>query len=364
MQVTRNAKIKSLQTMRNTIKEKSSPTTATSSGQDIQAHVAQSDGDITAPIQPRGEANVGPTKALQPPSQPIRQPRTPPPRTVRHTRVPTATRPPHQGRASPPAHAHSVSAVGRGGPQDRVGRRHMVVRGAPGRSSVRGARAGRRVVGPPRGTSSLVHQRHPGGCCPSRGSSSAIHRPPPPLVGPRRLPPPPPPGGCPAALAYGGLFRPRVVVRPRSSCTPRWRPTSAGTGGATSLLGSVRLGLLCGGVAAGGDERVDPAHAGPHPLPGRRWVGRRDCLLGADAALAGHVGARGGASVERHHGSPVSLQGRLHADQRPTSGGADNVVLHYAGVGVHRAVPAVPQTCVGLPPEVPQRTCPLVGRCA
>ena len=91
MQVTRNAKIKSLQTMRNTIKEKSSPTTATSSGQDIQAHVAQSDGDITAPIRPRGEANIGPTKAVQPPSQPIRQPRTPPPRTVRHPRVPTAT---------------------------------------------------------------------------------------------------------------------------------------------------------------------------------------------------------------------------------------------------------------------------------
>ena len=72
MQVTRNAKIKSLQRMRNTIKEKSSPTTATSSGQDVQAHVAQSDGDITAPIRPRGEANVGPTKAVQPPSQPIR----------------------------------------------------------------------------------------------------------------------------------------------------------------------------------------------------------------------------------------------------------------------------------------------------
>jgi len=93
MQVTRNAKIKSLQTMRNTIKEKSSPTTATSSGQDIQAHVAQSDGDITAPIRPRGKANVGPTKAVQPPSQPIRQPRTPPPRPVRLPRVPTATHP-------------------------------------------------------------------------------------------------------------------------------------------------------------------------------------------------------------------------------------------------------------------------------
>jgi len=91
MQVTRNAKIKSLQTMRNTSKEKSSPTSATSSGQDIQAHVAQSDGDITAPIRPRGEANVGPTKAVQPPSEPIRQPRTPPPRPVRLPRVPTAT---------------------------------------------------------------------------------------------------------------------------------------------------------------------------------------------------------------------------------------------------------------------------------
>jgi len=76
--------------MRNTIKEKSSPTTATSSGQDIQAHAAQSDGDITAPIRPRGEANVGPTKAVQPPSQLIRRPRTPPPRPARHPRVPTA----------------------------------------------------------------------------------------------------------------------------------------------------------------------------------------------------------------------------------------------------------------------------------
>jgi len=115
MQVTRNAKIKSLQTMRNIIKEKSSPTTATSSGQDIQAHVAQSDGDITAPIRPRGEANVGPTKAVQPSSPPIRRPRTPQPGPARHQRDPTATRPPHQGRASPPAHAHSVSAVGRRG---------------------------------------------------------------------------------------------------------------------------------------------------------------------------------------------------------------------------------------------------------
>jgi len=93
MQGTCEAKIKSLQTMRNTIKEISSPTTASSSGQDIQAHVAQSDGDITAPIRPRGEANGGPTKAVPPPSRPIRQPRTPPPRPVRHPRVPAAKGP-------------------------------------------------------------------------------------------------------------------------------------------------------------------------------------------------------------------------------------------------------------------------------
>jgi len=93
MQATSDAKLKSLQTMRNTIKEKSSPTTATSSGQDIQAHVAQSDGDITAPIWPRGEANVRPTTAVQPSSRPIRRPRTPPPRPARHQRDPTAPGP-------------------------------------------------------------------------------------------------------------------------------------------------------------------------------------------------------------------------------------------------------------------------------
>jgi len=115
MQAIRTAKSKSLQTMRNKNTETSSPTTAASSGQDIQAHVAQSVGDITAPIRPRGEANVGPTKAVQPPSRPLRRPRTLPLRPARHRRVPTATRPPHQGGASLPAHAHIVSAVGRRG---------------------------------------------------------------------------------------------------------------------------------------------------------------------------------------------------------------------------------------------------------
>jgi len=115
MQGTRNATIKSLQTMQNTIKEKSSPTTATRSGQDIQAHVAQSDGDITAPIRPRGEANLGPTKAVQPPSQSIRRPRTPPPGPARHRMVPAAARSSNHGRASPPAPSNSVRAVGRGG---------------------------------------------------------------------------------------------------------------------------------------------------------------------------------------------------------------------------------------------------------
>ena len=77
--------------MRDTIEEKSSPTTAISSGQDIQAHVAQSDGDITVPIRPRGEANVGPTKAVQPSSRPICRPRTQQPRPARHRRGSTAT---------------------------------------------------------------------------------------------------------------------------------------------------------------------------------------------------------------------------------------------------------------------------------
>jgi len=91
MQATRNAKIKSLQTMRNTIKEFSSPTTPTSSGQDIQAHLAHSDGDITATIRSPGEANLGPTKTVQPPPRPIRRPHTPPPGPACHPRVPTAT---------------------------------------------------------------------------------------------------------------------------------------------------------------------------------------------------------------------------------------------------------------------------------
>ena len=90
-QATRYAKIKSLHTMRNTIKEKSSPTTATSSGQDISAHVGQSNGDSTATIRPRREANVGPTKAVQALARPIRRPCAPPPGPARHRRVPTAT---------------------------------------------------------------------------------------------------------------------------------------------------------------------------------------------------------------------------------------------------------------------------------
>jgi len=148
MQGTGNAKMKSLQTMRNTIKETSNPSTANSSGQDIQVHVAQSDGDITAPIRPWGEANVGPTKAVQQSSWPIRRPRTPPFRPARHQRDPTAPRPPHQGRASPPAHAHSVSAVGwRGRRTEWVGATRWC-----------GARpAGPRYAGPERAVASSVH---------------------------------------------------------------------------------------------------------------------------------------------------------------------------------------------------------------
>jgi len=91
MQATRNAKNQVPPNNAKYSQRKLSPTTATSSGQDIQAHVGQSDGDITATIRPRGEANVGPTKAVQPPSRPIRRPRTPPPGPARHRRVPTAT---------------------------------------------------------------------------------------------------------------------------------------------------------------------------------------------------------------------------------------------------------------------------------
>jgi len=84
-------KAKSLQTMRNTIKEKSSLTIASSSGQNIQTHLGQSHGDITSTIRPRDEANVGPTKAVQPPARSIHQPRAPQPGASRHWRVPTAT---------------------------------------------------------------------------------------------------------------------------------------------------------------------------------------------------------------------------------------------------------------------------------
>jgi len=148
MQAICNAKIKSLQTMRHTINEISSPTTATSSGQDIQAHVGQSDGDITATIRPPGEPNVAPTKAVHLPARPIRRPCTPPPGPARHRRAPTPTRPLHQGRACPPALAHSGSAVG------RRGRRTEWV-GATRRCRARPA--GPRYAGLERSAASPVH---------------------------------------------------------------------------------------------------------------------------------------------------------------------------------------------------------------
>jgi len=93
MQATRNTKIKSLQKMRNTIREQSSLTTATSGGQENQAHVGHSDGDITAIVRPRGEASIGPTKAVLPPTRPIRRPRTPPPGPALHLGVPNRHNP-------------------------------------------------------------------------------------------------------------------------------------------------------------------------------------------------------------------------------------------------------------------------------
>jgi len=71
MQATQNTTSKSLETMRNTSKEKSNPTTATISSQDIQAHAGQSQCAIRDTIRPRRGANVGPTTAVQPPSSPI-----------------------------------------------------------------------------------------------------------------------------------------------------------------------------------------------------------------------------------------------------------------------------------------------------
>jgi len=94
MQATSHAKTKYLQTMRITIKNRSSPTTATSSGQDIQAHVGQSHDNITSTIRPRGEATVGPPNAVQPQARHIQRPRTPPPGTARHQMVQTTTQAP------------------------------------------------------------------------------------------------------------------------------------------------------------------------------------------------------------------------------------------------------------------------------
>jgi len=72
MHATQKTTSKSLQTMPNTSKEKSNPTTANISGQDIQAHAGQSQGTIRDTIRPRRVANVGPTTAVQLPSSPIR----------------------------------------------------------------------------------------------------------------------------------------------------------------------------------------------------------------------------------------------------------------------------------------------------
>jgi len=63
--------------------------------------------------RPRGEANVGPTKAVQPPAQPIRQPRTPPPRPVRLPRVPAATEGSAQFGTPSPVNPAIWSSLGR-----------------------------------------------------------------------------------------------------------------------------------------------------------------------------------------------------------------------------------------------------------
>jgi len=94
MQATRNAKSKSLHTFRITIKNRSSPTTATGSSQDIQADVGQSHGNILSTIRARSEATVGPLKAVQPQARHVRWRRTPPPGPARHRMVPNATQAP------------------------------------------------------------------------------------------------------------------------------------------------------------------------------------------------------------------------------------------------------------------------------
>jgi len=89
------------------LKKHQVPTNTTTSCQDIQAHVGQSHGDITSTIRPRGEANEGPTKAVQPLARPIRRPRTPPPRAF----------PPPEGpnRRNRPTQAHVRGRLPRGG---------------------------------------------------------------------------------------------------------------------------------------------------------------------------------------------------------------------------------------------------------
>jgi len=57
-----------------------SPRTATTSGQDVQAHADYSKGNIniTSEIRPWGEANVGPAEGVHPPARPLQRPRPPP----------------------------------------------------------------------------------------------------------------------------------------------------------------------------------------------------------------------------------------------------------------------------------------------
>ena len=79
--------------MRNKINENSSPATATISGQDVRAHAGQALVKITSTIRLQHVASAGPEKAVQPPTRPIRRPRTPPPGPSPHCRAPNATEP-------------------------------------------------------------------------------------------------------------------------------------------------------------------------------------------------------------------------------------------------------------------------------
>jgi len=119
-----------------------------------------------------------------------------------------------------------------------VGRRHQVVRGAACGSTVRGTRAGRRIVCPPGGRDHEYISGIPAGVF-LLGAHRRLFP-----AGIRRLLVTvgcPPPVGCPASPSVARACWPRGVGLSRSLCLPQWRPTSAVTIGKRPLSGRSRM---------------------------------------------------------------------------------------------------------------------------